>query len=564
MKKQKKEADRKEYPSIKQSIDFENHETNKKLIENLWDVVLVTSPKGRILYANNAVKRYGFSRKDVVGKMMYGFVPKKYWHTLTKYHAQLLKGKVICGETEIITKKKLVVVCEYVTSPIRRKGKTVAFQTILRDITEQKKAKEKIKASEKRLKDIVESSTDWIWEIDKNKKYIFVSKSVKQILGYIPKEIIGKTPLDFMPKDEAKRVSEIFRKIALKRKPIVDLENWNLTKQGKRICLLTNGMPMLDEKGKLMGYRGIDKDITEQKKAEDMLQERGELLRATLESTADGILVVDEQWHVTHTNARFAKMWKIPKEIIQTGDDRKLLDYVLNQLEEPQAFLSRVKQLYKTPKESFDVIIFKDGRVFERFSYPLIQEGKITGRVWDFRNVTEQKKAEKAIHKSEERYRATFENTGTAMIIIEEDTTISLANNQMEILTGYSKQEIEGKMSWTKFVYKEDLEKMKKYHNERRKPKGNAHKQYEFRFIDKNKKIKNIFLTVNIIPGTKKSLASLMDITERKQIEQEIKKRNEELEKFNKFVVGRELKMVKLKKKIKELEIMFRKKEEKK
>ncbi len=150
------------------------------------------------------------------------------------------------------------------------------------------------------------------------------------------------------------------------------------------------------------------------------------------------------------------------------------------------------------------------------------------------------------------------------MIIIEEDTTISLANNQMEILTGYSKQEIEGKMSWTKFVYKEDLEKMKKYHNERRKPKGNAHKQYEFRFIDKNKKIKNIFLTVNIIPGTKKSLASLMDITERKQIEQEIKKRNEELEKFNKFVVGRELKMVKLKKKIKELEIMFRKKEEKK
>ena len=544
MKKQKKGASKTNgiYPMF----------TNK-LMDNFQDIILTIDKTGKVLYVNNAVKRYGFTKKDIIGKPMYKFIPKKHWLFLGKELLKILKGKTSEGYTEVITKKGIVDV-EFVGTPIKKDGKVIALQTILRDITERKKAEEKIKASEKRLKGIVEVSADWIWEIDKNKKYTFVSKSVKEILGYTPKEIIGKTPLDFMPKDEARRFNEIFRKIVLKRKSFVDLENWNLTKQGKRICLLTNGLPMLDEKGKIIGYIGIDKDITERKKSEDMLQEKGELLRATLESTADGILVVDEQWHVTHTNARFAKMWKIPNKIIQTGDDRKLLDYVLNQLEEPQAFLSRVKELYKTPKESLDVINFKDGKVFERFSCPLIWEGKVTGRVWSFRDVTESKKAEKAIHESEERYRATFETTGTAMIVIDEDTTISLANHQMELLSGYSQQEIEGRMNWTEFVHKKDLEMMKKYHKERRKPKGKAPNHYEFHLVDKNKNVKNIFLTISVIPRTKKSIASLMDITERKQIEEEIKKRNEELEKFNKFVVDRELRMVELKKNVRELE----------
>ncbi|MBW1717917.1 MAG: PAS domain-containing protein, partial [Deltaproteobacteria bacterium] len=116
----------------------------------------------------------------------------------------------------------------------------------------------------------------------------------------------------------------------------------------------------------------------------------------------------------------------------------------------------------------------------------------------------------------------TFESTGTAMVIIEEDTTISLANLEFAKLAGYSKQEIEGKKSWTEFVHREDLERMREYHRERREAEGRAPTQYEFRFVDKEGNIKDIFLTIDVIPGTKKSIASLMDITERKRAEEEL------------------------------------------
>ncbi len=133
------------------------------------------------------------------------------------------------------------------------------------------------------------------------------------------------------------------------------------------------------------------------------------------------------------------------------------------------------------------------------------------------------KKAEKALRESEEKYRITLESTGTATTIIEEDTTLSLVNSEFEKLSGYSKKEIEGKKSWTEFVVKEDLEKMKEYHRLRRINENLAPINYEFRFIDKQGKIKDIFITIRMIPGTKKSVASLIDITEYKRREKELK-----------------------------------------
>lgn len=139
------------------------------------------------------------------------------------------------------------------------------------------------------------------------------------------------------------------------------------------------------------------------------------------------------------------------------------------------------------------------------------------------KEITERKQAEKALVESEKKYRTVFENTGTATIIIEEDKTISMANTQSEKLTGYSKDEIENKIKWTDFIIPEDLKIMEKYHRERRKAGGKVPTEYEFRLIDKKGNIKNTFLKVGMIPGSKKSIVSLTDITERKQAEQELR-----------------------------------------
>jgi PAS domain S-box-containing protein len=137
-----------------------------------------------------------------------------------------------------------------------------------------------------------------------------------------------------------------------------------------------------------------------------------------------------------------------------------------------------------------------------------------------FVDVTARKQTEDELRASEIRYQTIFENTGTVMLIVEEDMTISLVNDRFESLTGYKRQDVEGKMKWTDFVVKEDLEKMISRHRLRRVDPGSAKNSYEFRLVHKDGYRKNILLTVDVIPGTGKSVASLIDITRRKEAEE--------------------------------------------
>jgi len=127
---------------------------------------------------------------------------------------------------------------------------------------------------------------------------------------------------------------------------------------------------------------------------------------------------------------------------------------------------------------------------------------------------------ERNLRESEEKYRTVFENTGTANVVIEESNIISLANNSFAQLSGFTKDDIEGKKSWTEFVVKDDLERMLAQHRLRRQNREKALTHYEFQFITKSGEIRNIYLSIDIIPGTKKSIASLLDITEHKRVEQ--------------------------------------------
>jgi PAS domain S-box-containing protein len=138
---------------------------------------------------------------------------------------------------------------------------------------------------------------------------------------------------------------------------------------------------------------------------------------------------------------------------------------------------------------------------------------------------------EETLSESKVLYRTIFENTGTATIIGEDNTTIYLANTQFQNLSGYSKKELEGKKSWTDFIAEEDLEMMLQYHRLRRVNPQAAPKHYELRFHDRDGAVRDIYITVDLIPGTQKSVLSFMDITELKRAEREVRELNEELEK---------------------------------
>jgi PAS domain S-box-containing protein len=170
-------------------------------------------------------------------------------------------------------------------------------------------------------------------------------------------------------------------------------ESSTLTARGR--VLAATATPVKGESDKLTGAICTLTDMTEQVRSEEALREKEGLLRAALESTADGILVVDRDGRASHHNERFAEMWRIPADVLGTKDDSKLLDFVLDQLLDPDAFLSKVQKLYRSDEEDFDTLLFKDGRVFERFSSPLIQKAEIAGRVWNFRDVTERVQSER-------------------------------------------------------------------------------------------------------------------------------------------------------------------------
>lgn len=176
-------------------------------------------------------------------------------------------------------------------------GNVTGLVVANRDITVRKRAEiqrdralEVLRKSENRLRDIIFSLGDWVWETDEHGVYTYCSQKGIDLLGSSREEIIGKTPFDFMPPEEQKRVAGIFSEIAAKKAPIKDLENWNTGKNGERICFLTNAVPVLDEQGNLKGYRGVDKDITERRLAEEAMRQMEVRLRQSEKMKAIGLL----------------------------------------------------------------------------------------------------------------------------------------------------------------------------------------------------------------------------------------------------------------------------------
>lgn len=282
----------------------------------------------------------------------------------------------------------------------------------------------------------------------------------------------------------------------------------------------------------------LQNSLNEMISKEKELQKSKQELSDIIEFLPDATFVIDREGKVIAWNRATEIMTGVnKKDIIGKGNYETglvffnervpiLIDLVINYDEKAVSKYSKIRW----EDDKLVAEIFKPeyntgmGAYFWFTASPLYDsDKKLIGSIECIRDITDRKRAEIILKESENLYRTIFETTGAATIIIEDDTTISMANSGFEELSGFSKEEIENKMSWTDFVLKDDLDLMLNYHKKRRNP-DNEGKQvtgtYEFRFIDREGRIHYCLNNVKLIPKSRRSVASFIDITDRKQSEE--------------------------------------------
>jgi PAS domain S-box-containing protein len=278
------------------------------LFEASPDAILVSDVTGAIIDCNEAALRMGHqaSRAAVVGRGIFEYFDRDDLPRVIEGFGRVLRDGTARAEYTALGGGGHKLPVEVAGGLIRdSQGLPVGAVGIVRDLTESKRAEQALQESQARFRSLVENTGDWIWEVDASGVYTYTSPQVRPILGYDPEEILGKALFDLMPATEAARVRAMFADIAAKQAPIVRLENMNLHKSGRQVVLETNGMPFFSEDGTLLGYRCVDRDITQRKEAEAELR----LTDAALANSITGIALSDLAGSLTFANAALARMF---------------------------------------------------------------------------------------------------------------------------------------------------------------------------------------------------------------------------------------------------------------
>jgi PAS domain S-box-containing protein len=262
-----------EHKKLENALKLSEEKFSKAFLNSPFAVTLTCLSDGKIVEANDsAVSLFGYARDEIIGKST---LELNIWTKLEerrKFIQELTSKGTIYNQELSLRKRDGTISCVLISaSLIEIQGEKHFLSTFL-DITKRRRAEQALLNAEEKFRCLVESTSDIIWQVDENAVYTYVSPKVKDILGYAPEELVGKTPFDFIDEQDEDKIVKAFLEIANKKEPFYGLENWNAHKNGSRVLLETSGVPILDENGQLAGYRGIDRDITERKKLQQELE----------------------------------------------------------------------------------------------------------------------------------------------------------------------------------------------------------------------------------------------------------------------------------------------------
>ena len=420
-------------------VIFANDKTDRKKAEEalqereaFWKMLLNAIPMpvffkdrdGKYFGVNNAFETFfGKTKEGLIGKTVFDINPPELAEIYCAKDDELFNsGGVQVYESQMKNAHgKLRNIIFNKAAFTDNKGAVTGLIGTIIDITEEKQALDELGESEAKFKLIAENSIDAVWQIDLNNKATYISPSSINIIGYTPDEIMGlENALDIYD-GETKTIimnemSEILRKPIDELKAFVlpRMEGRGFHKDGHKIWIEAQGK-LIFEENRLAGFQGVSRDISDRKEAEIALRKNEQLLKAIIESTEDGIFALNQNGEIINANSRFRGMWRIPDELFNRKRGQKILDFIVDQLKEPDDFFSKTQDLYETDKEISETLYFKDGRIFEWYSRPMTTDGRFAGRVWSFRDVTNKMQIEAALLESEKQYRTLVDNLPVAV-----------------------------------------------------------------------------------------------------------------------------------------------------
>ncbi|MGD1076154.1 MAG: PAS domain-containing protein, partial [Thermodesulfovibrionales bacterium] len=272
------------------------------IIDTMTDLVAMVDNRHRLLRVNKALAgKFRVSPKELVGKLCNNYICNSGEPFRGCLHAQVMAdGQERAAEMYLAHLGGYYLVT---VTPIRdNMGRVTGTVHIARDITKRKRAEEAVRKSEDKFRSLTESSSDWIWEVDAEFRYTYSSPKVKQILGYEPEEMIGRALFDLMPEKEVRMIQNEVTTSFRENRHLERLEHVNLAMDGRLVTLETSAVPFFDASGIFLGYRGIDRDITERKHAEKQLASVNAFLQSVIDGVADLIMVFDKDYRVKLMN----------------------------------------------------------------------------------------------------------------------------------------------------------------------------------------------------------------------------------------------------------------------
>jgi len=407
---------------------------------------------------------------------------------------------------------------------------------------QQRRAETSIRDHERRETDIINFLPDATFAIDTNGVVIAWNRAMERMTGVNARDMIGKDNYEYaIPFYHERR--PILIDLVLKDRPEIAARYASMKKEGKTLfaevtspylndgrgaALWFTASPLFDNRGRIIGAIESIRDISERKRAEETLQQSEIRFRSLIQNSSDMIRILDRDGKIVYESPSAEIILGYP-----AGENLGKDPLTFIHPDDVARARAGLGQVYDRTNPGIPTefrIRKSDGTYIwvDSVGMNLLDVPAVNGVVMTIRPIDQRKKMETALRESEEKYRTVFETTGTATVLIENDGTISLANTEFERLSGYTKEEIENGMKWTKFVVSEDLDRMTAQHKLRRSSPKAALKHYEFGFMARSGDIRYVYLTIDVIPGSTRSVASLLDITEQKAAEQNLIAANRE------------------------------------